>query len=124
MLTFSLASLMQFWNSSRICSLPRQGSVSASSGGKLSAMDFLRIAAARAARACARSRWSSLEPRKKGLVGDWRRAAIGSLCFWAVGLGLRVSAIVIERLNWGKYENGRVEMGTDGYEEVFPPLCV
>ena len=63
-------------------------------GAAAAAAGFRRTAAARAARAWARSILSSLEPKKKGLVGDWRREAITVLCFCAVvGLGLRASAI-------------------------------
>ena len=53
-----------------------------------------RLAAARAARAWARSSWSSLEPRKNGLVGDWSRVAIGALCVVVVGLGLNGSSAI------------------------------
>lgn len=52
-----------------------------------------RLAAARAARAWARSSWSSLEPRNNGLVGDWRRLAVVPLC--AVGLGLNGSTAIV-----------------------------
>lgn len=95
-ITFSLASLMQFWSKSRICCLSRQESESASEDWDCNfaaaAAALRRMAAARAARAWARSSLSSLE--KKGLVGDWMRAATGSLCFWPIaGLGLRVSAM-------------------------------
>lgn len=69
---------MQLWNKSIICSLLRQGS----GGGEevFVVAAIRRLAAARAARARARSSWSSLEPRKKGLVGDCSRlAAVGAL---------------------------------------------
>lgn len=55
------------------------------------AADLRRMAAARAARAWARSSWSSLEPRKKGLVGDWSREAMGAFCL----AGVTASAISI-----------------------------
>lgn len=89
--TFSLASLMQLWNNSRIWSLPRQGSESPCCGG--AAMGLRRMAAARAALAWARSSLSSLEPKKNGLVGDWMRAAMITLC---LRIGLRASAIPVD----------------------------
>lgn len=93
-ITFSEASFMQLWNKSRIwCSLRQEGDLGGC-GWKLTARDLWRMAAARAARAWARSSWSSLEPTKKGLVGDCIRADMGTLFLWAmVGLGLKVSAI-------------------------------
>lgn len=99
-LTFSLASLMQFWNNSRIWRLSRK-ILWSSRGSILVAIDLRRFAAARAALAWARSSWSSLEPRKKGLVGDCNWEAIGRLCFCTIdGLGLRGSAI--GRIKHGK----------------------
>lgn len=84
--TFSLASLMQFWNNSRICSFPRHGSSAAGGTEVVGKAGLRRMAAALAARAWARSSLSSLEPIKNGLfVGEK-----GALCF---GFGLRVSAI-------------------------------
>jgi hypothetical protein len=81
---------MQLRKRSRICCLPRQGSASGSPSPRCGAMtDFRRTLAARAARAWARSSWSSLEPRTKGLVGDWIRGR-STLCF---AFGLRISAI-------------------------------
>jgi hypothetical protein len=95
--TFSLASLMQLWNKSIIWSLLRQGS--GGGEGAVVAAAMRRLAAARAALACARSNWSSLELRKKGLVGDRSRlAATGDLCIGATdGLGLTGSSAISER---------------------------
>lgn len=59
---------MQFWNNSRIWSLDRQGSESVGDWG-WERTGLRRMAATRAARAWTRSSLSSLEPRKKGLVG-------------------------------------------------------
>lgn len=82
-----------------------------------------RLAAARAARAWARSSWSSLEPRNNGLVGDWRRLAVVPLC--AVGLGLNGStAIVVFSLSLcereGNFEKVESERERSGY---FPLGC-
>lgn len=71
LLTFSLASFMQFWNNSMICSFSRKGS--GGSEGWVAAAFLRRIAAARAERAWTRSSWSSLDSKKKEAVGDWRR---------------------------------------------------
>ncbi|TXG68267.1 hypothetical protein EZV62_003202 [Acer yangbiense] len=55
-----------------------------------------RMAAARTARAWARSSLSSSEPKKKGLVGDWMlRDTMAILCLW---LGLRTSSIFSDSL--------------------------
>lgn len=72
---------MQFWNKSIICSLLRQGSEGEENdgGGGAVVVAFRLMAAARAARACARSSWSSFDPKKNGLVGDCSRFAIGAL---------------------------------------------
>ena len=67
LLTFSLASFMQFWNNSMICSFSRKGS--GGSEGWVAAAFLRRIAAARAARAWTRSSWSWLDSKKKEAVG-------------------------------------------------------
>lgn len=82
---------MQLLNNSRICCLSRKESLELASGRGSVADSFRRIAAARAARAWARSSLSSLDPKKKGLDGE-----NGALCF---GLGLRVSAIRLSKKN-------------------------
>lgn len=77
---------MQFWNKSRICFFPRHESVSGETEVETT-VGFRRMAAARAARAWARSSLSSLEPiANKGLfIGE-----NGAFCF---GFGLKVSPI-------------------------------
>lgn len=89
-LTFSLASLMQFCNNSTICSSLRQGS-SGSGEDEVEVALRRRMAEARAARACSRSSWSLLEPKKNCLclVGEWSRFDIVPLC-----LGLNASDIL------------------------------
>ncbi|PON91913.1 LOW QUALITY PROTEIN: hypothetical protein TorRG33x02_122440 [Trema orientale] len=82
-----------------ISSLLRQpwGGVGAA---KLTVAVLRRLETARAARDWARSNWSTFELRiRRGLVGDWRRLAIGGLCLCVVddGLGLNESAIDDQR---------------------------
>lgn len=84
---------MQLWNKSTICSLLRYGSVVVLAAAVVLVGATRRLAAARAARAWARSSWSSLELRNNGLVGDWRRLAAVPLC--AVGLGLNGSTAIV-----------------------------
>jgi hypothetical protein len=112
---------MQLRKRSRICCLPRQGSASGSPSPSCGAMtDFRRTLAARAARAWARSSWSSLEPRTKGLVGDWIRGR-STLCF---AFGLRISAIEATAPRNSSFSLSLSGLGFGNETEFCPPVRI
>lgn len=91
---------MQVWNKSTICSLLRHGSGGGGGRDAVEVRDLRRIVAARAARASARSSWSSLEQKKNEVVGDMRRDAKESLCLAVDGLEFTISAIDMDTLKF------------------------
>ena len=119
MTTFSLASLMQLWKRSMICSFPRTSNL-----GRLSVpgtAGFRLRAAARAARAWARSRWSSLDPRTRRALccagpdagtGDLssRAAALRGESSWSFSTSPKLSAIARRGRHWESGPVGGVKL--------------